>query len=645
MSNNNGRSAFFTDLRRELGELRQAIGDGWNNFTVATRNQLRMLRDVKLDYVFMPVGGPLPERSAPPRSFIERQLPLPSPPLSMETLNHRLQAVADASNVKGVVFVFRGFSTGLATLQNFRQSVQRLRATGKETIVFTPYLDTAHYYAASAADHIVIPPITQFEVLGLHTEAVFLKDALNQIGVEADIVQISPYKTAGNMLDHADMTPEQRQQLDWLLDERYHILTAGMAEGRHKSQEEMKQLIDRAPLFAEDALSAGLVDHLAYEDELAHLLAEAKADEEKGKEEAKEETAAAEPEESETEETAVANPGPTAAAAEETDSNEQTPKEEERPKARLLAWDKAYPLLMEKARRRHRKFIGVVSLEGAIAMGPSRQPPIDLPIPLIGGAVAGEQTLVRLLRRAEQMDDMAALIFHVDSGGGSAVASDLIGRQVKRISRQKPVLVYMGDVAASGGYYVSAPARYIMSQSGTTTGSIGVIMGRLSTRGLYQKIRVNRVSLKRGQHADLYSDEAPMTEEERQIFWDGVVDVYQKFKQVVAEGRDLPLGELDPVSEGRVWSGRQALERNLVDGHGDFVGAVRKVAELAGLPTDDEHVIPVVNLYPKRDSYLPPRPFEANEAVTEIGRLLAGERWRELNGRPLLLMPFELRFR
>jgi protease-4 len=434
--------------------------------------------------------------------------------------------------------------------------------------------------------------------------------------------------------------------LNWLLDERYHILIAGMAEGRHKSQEEMKQLIDRAPLFAEGALTAGLVDYLAYEDELATLLAETEADEEKEKEEANEEPAAAEPEEeSETEETVMANPGPTAEEVEEKGPNEEELKEKERPQAKLLTWDKAHPLLMEKARRRHKKFIGVVSLEGAIAMGPSRQPPIDLPIPLIGGAVAGEETLVRLLRRAEQMDDMAALIFHVDSGGGSAVASDLIGRQIKRISRQKPVLVYMGDVAASGGYYVSAPARYIMSQSGTTTGSIGVIMGRISTRGLYQKIKVNRVSLKRGQHADLYSDDAPMTEEEREIFWGGIVDVYQKFKQVVAEGRDLPLGELDPVSEGRVWSGRQALERNLVDGHGDFVDAVRKAAELADLPTDDEHVIPVVNLYPKSDGYLPPRPFEANETVAEIGRLLVGERWRELNGRPLLLMPFEFRFR
>lgn len=605
-------SVFWSDLQRELSQVRESAAWGWISAGVWLRNQLRLLRRQRLDYVVMPVGGSLPERAAPPRSFIERQLPLPSPPLSLETLNRRLAVIADADNVRGVLFIFRGFETGLASLQNFRAAVQRLRAAGKQTVVFTPYLNMSHYFAATAADLIVIPPGAQFEVVGLRTEVLFLKEALNEVGVQADVVQISPYKTALNSLSQPEMTPEQREQLNWLLDEQYDLLTAAIAEGRGQTQAAIQQLIDQAPLTAEEACRAGLVDHVGYEDELAFLLAE------------------------------IPPAGQTTAESETAEQDDAHPAPANRPRAHLQPWDKAYRLMLEKPRQHTRRFIGVVSLEGAITMGPSRQPPVDLPIPFVGGQLAGEATLVRLLREAETMDNMAALIFHVDSGGGSALASDLIGRQIKRIGRKKPVLVYMGNVAASGGYYVSAAAQHIMCQPYTITGSIGVITARLSTQGLYQKLRLNRVSLERGKRAGLYSDERPMSEEERQLFWEAIVDLYGQFKQVVANGRNLPLEELDPVCAGRVWSGRQALAHKLVDSFGDLRDAVDKAAELAGLPRDERHIITVANLHVKDHGYVPPQPFET---VAEIARLLFGGELQELNGRPLLLMPYEIQFK
>ncbi|HEX6387280.1 MAG TPA: signal peptide peptidase SppA [Anaerolineae bacterium] len=630
MKGTSGEPSFFVELKRELKEFWRATADGWHRSLVAMRNWLREARGVEIDYVVMSLGGALPERAAPPRSFIERQLPLPSPPLSLEVLNQRLEAVADAANVRGVIFVFRGFSTGLATLQSVRQSIQRLQAAGKEAIVFTPYLDVAHYYVASAADRIVIPPSTQFEVLGLRVEAVFLKNALEQIGVHPDVVQISPYKTGANLLGEPEMTPEQREQLNWLLDEQYDMVTAAMAEGRGKSQEDMRQLIDQAPLLDEAALAAGLVDHLGYEDELPALLGKRRERREERREKGTE---------IEGEKEVV--------QAEGSAANEERAREAEgeNSEARIVPWRKGSNLLLEKFRRRTKGFIGVVSLEGGIVMGPSRQPPIDLPIPFIGGAMAGEQTLVRVLRRAEQMDAMAALIFHVDSPGGSSLASDLIGREVERLSRKKPVLVYMGNVAASGGYYVSAPAAHIMSQPTTLTGSIGVWMARISTGGLFDRLNLNRTSLQRGRRADLYSDEDPMTEEEREIFWEAIADTYQKFKQVVANGRPIPFDELEPVCQGKVWSGRQALDFRLVDSHGDFVAAVRKAAEMAGLPTDDDHTIRVANIFPKGEGYLPPKPFTTDGSIVAIGRWLLDESLQGLSGRPLLLMPFEVHFR
>ncbi|RMH01939.1 MAG: signal peptide peptidase SppA [Chloroflexi bacterium] len=606
MEKQTNNSDFFYTLQQELADVKQTFIDFWDGISVWLRNQIRRAQQAKIDYILMPIGGPMPERSEPPRSFIQRHLPLPPAPLSMEKLNRRFRAIGDAANVKGVVLVFRGFDCGLASLQNLRRAIHRLRATGKEVIVYTPYLDTPHYYVATAADRIIVPPGTMFEVLGVRTGAIFLKDALAQVGIQADIVQISPYKTAGNIFGESDITPEQQEQLTWLLEERYDMITEGMANGRSLSQTDMQALIDTAPLFAEDALKAGLIDHIAYEDELAYLLADPPSLDNNTN-------------------------------SQHTETRPETDHESEQPKAKLLTWAKAWPQLMEKHRRHTPKIIAVVSLEGTIVMGPSRQPPVDLPLPLVGGPSAGEQTILRLLRQVEKQKNVAALIFHVDSPGGSALASDLIAREINRVAQKIPVLVYMGNVAASGGYYVSAPASHIMCQRGTITGSIGVINGRISTAGMYQKLHINRVYLERGRHASLYTSDKPMTEEERQIFWNAIVKTYDQFKNIVANGRQLPYEELDPICEGRVWSGRQARMHKLVDSHGDFVDAVRKAAELAGLPADDDHEVPVVNFYPQTNRYMPPQPFSAKE---EIQRWVLGDLLTSWNNQPLLLMPF-----
>ena len=622
MEQENGRNDFMTELARELRELRQNFADQWRSSRISIRNGLRKMRGAKVDYIVMTLGGSLPERAAPPRSFFERQLPLPASPMSMQQLNGRLQAIADADNVRGVLFIFQGFGAGLATLQNVRRSIHRLRETGKEVIVYTPYLDLAHFFVASAADRIIAPPSSQFDVLGLRSEILFLKDALQQIGMQADVIQISPYKTAFNQFSESAVTPEQQEQMEWLLDSTFDMLTEGISNGRSKTLDELKQLIDEAPLTANQALKAGLIDHLAYEDELETILAEMNSDEKpvvEAPDEASDETAN---------------------QSEASDTSQEV-TEDEKPKIKLQTWDKARSLLTEKPRRRSRKFIGVISLVGNIMMGPSQSSPVDLPIPFIGSSTAGEQTLRRLIRQAEKMEEMAALVFHVDSGGGSALASDLIGRDIQRLNKKKPVLVYMGNAAASGGYFVSAHARHIMAQTGTITGSIGVITMRLSTQGLFDKLSLNRFSIQRGEHAGLYSSTIPMTDDERQIFFDGINEFYRQFKQVVSDGRELPFDELDPICEGRVWTGEQALGHKLVDSHGDFMDAIYKAAELADLPIGKHDAVPVVNLYAKRDGYSLPQPFEPAEEIT---KLLSGEKIKAYLNQPLLMMPFDFRW-
>jgi protease-4 len=527
----------------------------------------------------------------------------------MQLLNSRLKLIADASNVKGVLFVLQGLTGGSAKFQNLRRSIERLQSAGKECIVYTPYLDMGHYFLASAADRIIVPPSATFDALGLHSEALFLKDALARVGIEADVVQISPYKSAFDSFDKSDITPEMKEQLNWLLDESFDLLTVGMAAGRKMDQAKIQSLIDQAPLSASQAKVAGLVDDVAYEDALPFILAKVPDDD--GSKE-----------------------------------NADIPAKEKekrtvKPKAKLITWSQAAGMLMERPRRQHSKYIGVVSLEGSILMGPSRKPPIKLPIPLFGGTTAGEETLLRTLRGLEKNKKLAALILHVDSPGGSALASDLIWHQIQRIAAKKPVLTYMGNVAASGGYYVGAAANHIMAQSLTITGSIGVITMHLSTAGLYDKLNINRVTLNRGKRSMLFSDERPLNEEEYQALWDNIVTTYDQFKKVVSSGRGIDKDDLDPICEGRVWTGRQALDKNLIDSLGDFEDAVVKAVELAKLPSGENYHIPVYDVFSRGNQYLLPKALEPAE---ELIQLLSTERIRELNGRPLLLMPFDIRF-
>lgn len=613
---------FLTVLGDELKQVWRGLADGWRQTAVSLRNGLRQMRRAHIDYIVLELGGSMPERAEPPRSFIERQLPLPEPAFTIEQFNRRLARIADADNIRGLLLICNGISAGTATIQNLRRSLARLKSTGKTVVVYTPYLDLRHYYLATAADRIIVPPSASFEVFGLHTEVSFLKPALEKVGIGVEAVQISPYKSTPNTFIKEDITPEQQEQIDWLLDDLYDQLTAAFADGRSLSQDTIKALINQVPLTAEAARDAGLVDDIAYQDELAALLADTSAEDDT----AVEEPGPAEAENEDSEETAVETPDP------DTD-----PDPDEPPQAVLLDWSKASRLLTEKARRRSRQFIGVISLEGTIMMGKSQSPPIDLPIPLVGGAAAGEQTLVYLLRRAEELDNMAGLIFHVDSPGGSALASDLIGREIQRLRRKKPVLVYMGNAAASGGYYVSAHASHIMSQSLTTTGSIGVFALRLHTQELYNKIGVRRVGLDRGSRTNLYSGMAPLAPEEEAALHASIEEAYQQFKQVVAAGRELPFDELDDICNGRVWTGRQALELQLVDSHGDFIDAVHKLAELAELPDPATHDIPVINLFAKNTRHVTPPPFEIAESVTN---LLSPERLQAFNIKPLYLMPY-----
>jgi protease-4 len=239
--------------------------------------------------------------------------------------------------------------------------------------------------------------------------------------------------------------------------------------------------------------------------------------------------------------------------------------------------------------------------------------PLPLPLP---PDQAGSETLAQQLRAAAQDKHLAAIILHVDSPGGSALASDLIWREVAHLSGIKPVVVYMSNSAASGGYYVSAPAKAIFAQPNTITGSIGIWGGKIVTQGLYEKIDAHREVVSRGKAAGLYADAAPFSDAQRARIRADIGAGYARFKARVAEGRGMTEEEVEAVARGRVWTGEQALKRGLVDELGDLQATADRARELAGL--DPRRYTPLVDVLPSKRYQLP------LAAPTEAGEWLAG---------------------
>jgi len=545
-------------------------------------NLSRYLPGARPDYVVLDIKGTYPERESQV-PFPMHLLPFPRRPVSLEMLAAQLDMITSDPHVQGAIVRITDLGAGMATLQNLRAAIGRARRNGKRMIAFLPGIDLRSYFLATAADEIVTVESADFEVVGLRSEVVFLKDSLASLGIQGDFEAMAEFKTAADIFRRSEMSEAHREMLNSLLDSLYHDLLDGIATGRNLSRERVAELLDQAPLTAQQAMEAGLLDRVLYEDELAGYL---------------------------------------------------KPATEQKPQ--LQPWHAAMQRLQQPYRWHVHQSIGVISLEGTITTGESRRSP--WPMPVIGEGQAGSETLTRMFRQAERDPNLAAVIFYVNSRGGSALASDLIAREVQRVRLKKPVVVLMGDVAGSGGYYVAAPASFIVAQSATLTGSIGVIAGKFVTHGLYEKLRAHREFVQRGQSATLYSDDDPFTDEERARVRAMMADVYARFKQRVADGRRMSLEQVEHIARGRVWTGRQAKDVGLVDALGDFKTALDKAKELAGIPATAE--VPVVPIgAPGR--LVIPLPFAANRE-SGLEPLLGGLH-RLLKERVLALMPFDLK--
>ncbi len=414
-----------------------------------------------------------------------------------------------------------------ARLQGLRRSIEALRSAGKRVWVHLDSAPVGAYYLASAADQITLTPAATVDITGLSSEAVFFLGALEKVGIQADVVQMGRYKSAGEAFTRRDMSAPHREMMEALVDDLYGQLVDGVSAGRGLDSGAVRELFDRGPFLAREAAEARLVDRLAYADEVETQLIKACGG---------------------------------AAVIDRTAYARRRGRE-----------------IQRQVLRSARGAFAVVHVTGTIKSGET--------IPGPGGAHAvGAASVASALKELRERADVRAIVLRVASPGGSGLASDLMWRELVRTREKKPVVVSCGDVAASGGYYLAVAGSPVFAEAGTITGSIGVIAGKANLRGLYDRLGVVKELVSRGRHAAMYSDYEPLGAPERARIQAEAESFYDLFLDRVATGRRLNHAAVAAVAEGRVWTGRQAWTRGLVDELGGLEEALDAAKNLAGVP-------------------------------------------------------------
>ena len=414
----------------------------------------------------------------------------------------------------------------MAQLQEMSDAILDFRESGRVVICYLSSCSTGDYIVAATCDGILIHPATEVRLIGLRTERSFYKGALDMLGVRADLEHIGKYKSASEAFTRQEMSEAHREIQNIILDDLYEQLVDAIAEGRGWTHEEVKKRINEGPYTARQALVTELVDRAVYEDELPDVVTELTDDR-----------------------TDLVTLSDYAGRGVDTQD-----------------WQVPQPK------------VAIIEAKGLMLTGDSF---VD---PFLGTQVMGADTITRVVREVKDNNDIKAVVLRIDSGGGLVTAADTIWRELVRLTQVKPLVVSMGDVAASGGYYIAAPADTIVAEPGTITGSIGVISGKYSFKGLYEKLGVHKEILKRGEHADFYTDYGDYPPSEQAIVQKQVQEIYDDFIKKVALGRtELTVEDVDRLGQGRIWSGRQAQENGLVDQLGGLSLALAIARERAGL--------------------------------------------------------------
>jgi protease IV len=462
-----------------------------------------------------------------------------APPATVIDIWQSLQRAAVDPKIKAVVLMPRNMAVGWAKLQELRGNLVEFKKSGKPLLVLLRAPRTPEYYLATAADKIYLIPEDMLDMKGVRVEMTYFKGALDKIGAKMEAEHAGKYKDALDTYTRTGMTPETREVLNSVLDGLYGHLLETISSARKMSVAEAKAAVDQGPFLSEQAVKLKLADAVLYEDQFF--------------DEVKKAIGGAEVK-------------------------------------RVSLRD-----YLRAGGSEGKSRVAIIVTDGTIIRGSS------------GGNAFGEEdsitvaNSVKMLREVADSESIKGVVLRVDSPGGDAVASDEILREVKLLSKKKPMVISMSDVAASGGYYISMTGDPVLAYSNTITGSIGVIYGKVNLKGLYDKLGLTKELLQRGENAAIDSEYYELTPGGRKKLREGVDEVYKSFVGIVAESRKKSFEEIHELAQGRVWLGSQAKERALVDELGGLDKAIEMVKERAKIAKDEKVRVVV---YPRKRTLL-----------------------------------------
>jgi protease IV len=457
----------------------------------------------------------------------------------------RLDKAAGDERVAGVLLSIESPAVGRGRADELRAAIGRLRRAGKPVAAMFVGGSPAAYSVAAACDTIAMPPAATLELTGVRAEMMFFKAMLDRLGVDAEILQVGEFKGAGEPLTRTSMSPALRKQYEAFIGDLYEQLVEQVATDRKLEPGRVRELVDTGVFTPVAAREAGLIDAVLYEDEAVAALAR-KLDAEQPK---------------------VSR-----------DYAERKMDDDFSGIGGLVKLMELFSGQQKVAAGKGRR-VAIIHVAGEIREGKSTD---DL---VMGGSV-GSETIVKAIREAAADDKVAAIVLRIDSPGGSALASDLIWREAERA--KKPVVASLSDIAASGGYYIAVAADRIVAAPGTLTGSIGVVGGKVAIGGALEKVGVHTDVVSKGKNAGWLSMTEKFTAGEREVFLGTMKDVYRLFTGKVAAGRKLEQAKVDSLAEGRVYTGRQALEAGLVDRLGTLDDAIDEARKLAEIDADEK---------------------------------------------------------
>jgi protease-4 len=470
-------------------------------------------------------------------------------PESLKRYIDTMRRVRLDDEMQGIVIRMGPNNMGMATAQELREAITELQARNKKVTAILEDDSQSSYLVAAAADEVVMPPSADIMLHGVSANSYFLKNLLQKVGVKVEIIHIGQYKSYGETFTHDDFTTPARQNMDEIVNGVYDQVKGMVAESRKLTPEQAEQVMNAGPVNAAKAKEMGLVDRVAYADEVLESL------------------------ENDNLEIVDSSDYKTSTKSSSSSSDISL--------LSLLSMMSSSEESGESGSSDHPR-VAVLYAVGAITLGSN------------GGSGLGADTeiasedFIEELEKLKEDDKIKAVILRVNSPGGSAFASDLIWKKIEELKKKKPVVASMGDVAASGGYYISMGATRIVAQPGTVTGSIGVVGGKPNLKGLYEKVGVTKTTISKGRYAGLFSETSDFSPEEHQAIEGMMKRTYDEFVTKAATGRNRSYDQLHEVAQGRVWTGAKAKEVGLVDELGGLDKAIVETKGLIGLKADDK---------------------------------------------------------